>query len=207
MKKIIFVLSFGSLGGIEKSLLNLLHNFDFSKYSVDIALLSKKGELLKYIPSEAKIISIDCFKGECWNFINESPYYNLTKLIKRGRFFNAIVYIYYFLLNKYTNNKYQLNYYKWLTRRSKKLATKYDTAIAYGGPNNLIDFFVYNKINATKKIGWIHFDISKFGCSEVSKRAYDYYHKICVVSDEAKKTLSNVYLNMKIKLLHFIIKL
>ena len=187
MKKIIFVLSFGALGGIEKSLLNLLYYFDFSRYSVDVALINKNGDFFKQIPKEVNIIDVDCFKGENWELIHKSPYYNLTRLIKTGRFITALVFLYYFLLNKYTHNKYQLTYYKWITRKSSKLASKYDVAIAYGGPNNLIDFYVYNKIDATKKIGWIHFDISKFGSSEVSKKTYNHFHKICVVSDEAKR--------------------
>lgn len=186
MKKIIFVLSFASLGGIEKSLLNLLHNFDFSKYSVDIALLNEKGGFHKYIPKEINIIPINCFKGECWNFINDTPYDNLTRLIKRCRIITAFIYAFLYLLNKYTYNKYQILFYKWITRYSEKLSFNYDIAIAYGGPNNLIDFFVYHKISALKKIGWIHFDISKFGCSPISKSTYKYFDKICIVSKEAK---------------------
>lgn len=203
MLKIIFVLSFGSLGGIEKSLLNLLHNFDFSKYSVDIGLINKRGELLKYMPKEANIIDIDCFRGECWELINDSPHKNLKRLGTKFRFTTAFLFLLFYLINKCTDNKYLSKYYKWLTRKEQKLSTCYDVAIAYGGPNNLIDFFVCNKINARKKIGWVHFDVSKFGFSKVSEMSYRFFHKICVVSDEAKMNFNKMYPQFKDKTITF----
>lgn len=187
MKKIIFVLSFASLGGIEKSLLNLLHNFDFSKYSVDIGVLNENGVLLKHIPNHAKTINIDCFNGENWNLINDPPKDNLNLFLRQKRLVSAIIYLFFYFLNKKTNNRYRLMYYKWFTRKTKKLPTYYDVAIAYEGPNEMIDYFIHHKINARKKICWIHFDVCKFGCPTMSKRLYKFYDKICVVSQEARK--------------------
>lgn len=195
MKKVIFVLSFASLGGIEKSLINLLYNFDYSRYSVDIGLLSKDSELIKQISKKANIIDIDCFNHEIWQLINDSPYKNLYQLIKQFRVFTAVVYVLFYFINKYNKNKYRENYFKWLTRKTKKLETNYDIAIAYGGPNELIDFFVCNKINAKKRIGWIHFDVNKFGCSILSKKLYCKYDKICVVSEEGRNNFIKVVPN------------
>ncbi len=192
MKRVIFVLSFASLGGIEKSLLNLLQNFDFSKYSVDIGLLNKEGDFVNLIPPEANIIDIDCFKNETWQLINDSPYENLNRLLKHYRLFTASIFVILYFLNKYTQNKFRGIYFKWLTRKYKKLPVYYDIAISYGGPNELLDFFVCYKIKAKKKIGWIHFDVSKFGCSILSRNLYKYYSKICIVSKEAQNNFQKL---------------
>lgn len=203
MKKVIFVLSFASLGGVEKSLLNLLHNFDFGRYSVDIALFSKDGELLNNIPKEVNIIKVDSFNGENWNLINDSPWDNLELLLKSHRYLSVLIFCFFYFINKKTKNKFRINYLKWLTRKTKNLPTHYDIAIAYEGPNELIDFFVWHKINARKKIGWIHFDVDKFGCSTISKKIHRFYDKICVVSDSARLNFVNKYPYLEQKTLTF----
>lgn len=204
MKRIVFVLSFSSLGGIEKSLINLLYNFDFSKYKVDIALLNKEGELVNCIPQQANIIDVNCFKGEIWQLITNSPYYNLKHFLTKLQFLNAICYCFFYFLNKKTNNSYRVQYLKWVTRKINKLPYKYDVAIAYGGPEQLMDFYVCHKINATKKIGWIHFDINKFHYAEkTATKFYDKYSKICVVSNEAKFNFMNHFPQFKDKVITF----
>lgn len=204
MKRIVFVLSFSSLGGIEKSLINLLYNFDFSKYKVDIALLNKEGELVNCIPQQANIIDVNCFKGEIWQLITNSPYYNLKHFLTKLQFLNAICYCFFYFLNKKTNNSYRVQYLKWVTRKINKLPYKYDVAIAYGGPEQLMDFYVCHKINATKKIGWIHFDINKFHYGKkTATKFYDKYSKICVVSNEAKFNFMNHFPQFKDKVITF----
>lgn len=203
MKKIIFMLTFASFGGVEKSLLNLLRNFNYDKYVIDIAVLNDDGELLKFIPHHVNVINVDCFNGETWNLINDNPWNNLKMLLKKGYFFKAIIYCAFHLLNKETSNKYRIHYLKWLTCKINKLPTKYDVAIAYEGPNELIDFFVCYKINATKKISWIHFDVSRLGCPIVSRMTHHLYDKICVVSNEAKSKFINKFPNLAEKTITF----
>ena len=51
MKKKILIASFDlEVGGIERSLLGLLENFDYSKYDVDLMLYSHTGEFMKFLP-------------------------------------------------------------------------------------------------------------------------------------------------------------
>ena len=56
MKKILIVISCLGLGGGERSLINLLNMFDYSKYSVDLLLLTDGGPLAKQIPTNVKIL-------------------------------------------------------------------------------------------------------------------------------------------------------
>ena len=56
MKKIIIIHSNLEIGGAESSLIGLLQSIDYSRYEVDLLLLEKKGELLKFVPSQVNII-------------------------------------------------------------------------------------------------------------------------------------------------------
>ena len=55
MKKVLITAYNLDFGGIEKSLLTLLKNFDYSKYEVTLILEKKEGVFLKDIPSCVKI--------------------------------------------------------------------------------------------------------------------------------------------------------
>ena len=59
MKKVLIVISCLGLGGGERSLINLLNMFDYSKYSVDLLLLTDGGPLAKQIPTNVKILKKD----------------------------------------------------------------------------------------------------------------------------------------------------
>ena len=55
MKKILIASYNLDFGGIEKSLINLLKNFDYDKYKVTLVLEEKKGVYLDDVPNEVKI--------------------------------------------------------------------------------------------------------------------------------------------------------
>lgn len=44
------------IGGAERALLGLLNSFDYSKYSIDLFLCRKEGDLLRYIPESVNIL-------------------------------------------------------------------------------------------------------------------------------------------------------
>ena len=54
-KKILFTTYDLSIGGVESCLVNLVNNFDYSKYDVTILLQDKKGELLPNVNKEVHI--------------------------------------------------------------------------------------------------------------------------------------------------------
>ena len=56
MKKILIVSNNLEIGGIQKSLVNLVKEV-YQEYEVTLMLLSKSGELLCEIPDEVKIIT------------------------------------------------------------------------------------------------------------------------------------------------------
>lgn len=56
MKRILFCANSLIIGGIEKSLINLLKQIDYKQYKVDLMLESKSGELLEQVPKNINVI-------------------------------------------------------------------------------------------------------------------------------------------------------
>lgn len=57
--KILFVNGHLSVGGVEKSLVDVLNSIDYSKHEVDLLLFEGGGEYLSQIPPEVRIIHCD----------------------------------------------------------------------------------------------------------------------------------------------------
>lgn len=57
MKKILFVIDSLTCGGAEKSLINLLSNFDYENYHVDLMVFRSGGKFEEMIPREVNFIN------------------------------------------------------------------------------------------------------------------------------------------------------
>ena len=57
-KNILFIIPSLGAGGGEKSLINLLSQFDFNKYNVDLFLLNHNGLFMDFIPKEVNVLDI-----------------------------------------------------------------------------------------------------------------------------------------------------
>ena len=78
MKKILVFSHAMEIGGAERALLGLLEKIDTAKYEVDLFLMRHQGELIKYIPSNIRLLP-------------ENPKYAclaipFTDVLKRGQF-------------------------------------------------------------------------------------------------------------------------
>lgn len=77
MKKILICANTLCVGGIEKSLINLLNNLDYTKFEVDLMLEKKTGELLKEVPQNINIIEYKVYNlknkilQKTLNYINQ----------------------------------------------------------------------------------------------------------------------------------------
>ncbi|MCD2502896.1 glycosyltransferase [Clostridium sp. NSJ-145] len=189
MKKVLFVLSYMNIGGVEKSLLSLLATFPKDKYDVTILLLNKKGGFLEYLPSWVKVEEADWFKYVN-NIIMQPPQITVKNYIKENRFFTATRFIKDYFFSKYMENRYI--YYKNVLKDIPECKEEYDIAVSYAGPTEIIDAYVVKKVKAKKKVAWVHFDVSKhFINKKLYENLYKDYDKIFVVSNEAKQQLLN----------------
>lgn len=189
-KKILFMVSSMNIGGVEKSLLSLLAVIPKEKYEITILTLDKKGGFLEYIPNNVKLIEVEWFKY-IKQIIMDSPKNIIKMYIKNYEFLKIPSFIYSYFKSKKTNDRYI--YYKHVLKSIPECKEKYDVAIAYAGPTEIIDAYISHKVKAEKKIAWVHFDISKHKINKkLYNNLYERFDKIFAVSNECKKKLDEI---------------
>jgi len=187
MKKLLFMVSSMNIGGVEKSLLSLISVIPKNKYKITILVLEKKGGFLKQIPDWIKVEEVDWYK-KIKPIIMQPPQRTIKDYYKKQRYIKALFFLFIYLISKYFNNRHL--YYKYVLKDVQNYYDKYDIAISYQGPTDIMDYYIGKKVTAKKKISWVHFDVSKHEMNEqLYKKLYKNFSKIFVVSKEAKGKL------------------
>ncbi|MBP3951511.1 glycosyltransferase [Bacillus suaedae] len=190
MKKIIFMLINMNVGGTEKALLNLISELDQDDYEVTILMLERYGDFLPYIPKHVQVEYVNDYQNIKQEYENP-PKEVVSSYLKKGKVLQAISLLSIYLLSKIKKDRRPfLNY---LLRNEPVREKSYDIAVAYAGPMDLISNFVLTKINAKKKIQWIHFDVTKIGFNAaVESKLYEKFNRIYTVSIEGREKLTKM---------------
>ncbi|WP_088034119.1 glycosyltransferase [Evansella clarkii] len=197
-KKILFMVINMNVGGTEKALLNMINEIPESDYEITILMLEKYGGFLDSIPGNVKVEYVDGYK-EIKDLLNPPPLKVVKGFLRTGRLFKAAGFFTVSLLSKLLNDKILLM--KYALRSTPVLKDKYDIAVAYAGPMDLISFFVAKKIKADRKIQWIHFDITKIGFDKnYAAKLYKCFDQIHVVSRVGKEKFLSLLPQMDRKL-------
>lgn len=198
MKKILFMVSTMNLGGVEKSLLSLLSAMPKEKYEISVLLLFKDGDLLKLLPDWVKLEEADWFQN-IRPIVMQPPRKTIEAYYSSRKYISIFLFIFMYTVSKLFNNRYY--FYKYVFRKVPCNHNKYDVAIAYQGPTDIIDFYIANKVNAPQKFSWVHFDISKFKINKkLYKRLYKKFNRIFAVSKTAKEKLIDFIPDVKNKI-------
>ena len=151
MKKILIVHSTMEIGGAETSLIGLLQTIDYSRFTVDLLLLEKRGELLSLIPEEVNVFEIPAYKSLV------SP---IKQAVKSGNFLVAASR----LAGRSKGKRYQSSTYmtkliaqKKAVRFLPEIEGEYDLALSFIDPH----YIVAQKAHARIKLGWLHTDFSR----------------------------------------------
>lgn len=184
MKKILFMVSSMNIGGVEKSLLSLLSIIPREEYDVTILTLEKRGGFLNHIPSWVKVEEATWFK-DIKPIIMEAPQVTFKNYIKKKKYIAGVLFTFSYFIDKHFKNRYI--YYKNILRSIPIKEHEYDVAIAYAGPTEIIDSYITHKVKAKKKIGWVHFDVSRHEINtNLYLKLYSKMDKIFIVSKEGK---------------------
>ncbi len=169
-KSLLFVNGHLNVGGIERSLVDLLKALDYSEYEVDLLLLERLGTYVDEIPAAVRILSID---GE---HVYGPLINTLVKNIIHGRLKETIYRIILLLSSMFGENILRL------LRLITGIRKQYDCAIAYrSGPS---DQFVSVVVNSVRKVCWWHNGECNYSVSEINTiaRYWQNYYKIVAVS-------------------------
>lgn len=191
IKKIFFLLHSMNVGGVEKSFLSLLSVIPRDRYEIHLGMLSVAGGFLPYVPKDVTLHRIDCYDDK-WREINDPPLVTVGALIRRGKLIEALVHLFLYLHFKITHSRYL--FYKYIMRNVPKMSESFDIAVTYAGPSQAFDYYVCKKVSADIKIGWIHFDVGKFGIDKgMTRKLYLSYKKVFIVSEEAKERFDKMF--------------
>ena len=146
MKKLAFFSNKFVAGGLEKSLLELIDIIDHNQYEVTVFLPSRDGEWTHLLEKKARVVVLE---QEDFKFL-------VKKHLKNFALINLLKTL---LLRTKAIISSKNNYYEGLKYRAKSM-TKYpeqfDVAIAYQALDvNSVMNCLY-RINASKKVLWIH---------------------------------------------------
>ena len=197
MKKVLISSFDMEIGGVERSLISMLDNFDYDNYDVDLMLYSHSGDLMKLLPKKPNLL-IEDKKYKTFRL-------SIGETIKRGNFAIGIARLAARYNAKKTANKNNLNdsgciqmqyMWKYALPFLPKLEKQYDVAISYLWPH----YFVADRVNAKTKIAWIHTDYSKIDTDiEADLDMWNKFDYIAAVSKDCRNAFLNKYPSLKDK--------
>ncbi|WP_434798698.1 glycosyltransferase [Terrisporobacter vanillatitrophus] len=197
MKKVLISSFDMEIGGVERSLISMLDNFDYDNYDVDLMLYSHSGDLFNLLPKKPKLLKEDK-KYKTFRL-------SIAETIKSGNIDIAISRLLARSKAKkegYKNNLEDYGYiqmqymWKYCLRFLPQKEKYYDIAISYLWPH----YFVADKVNADTKIAWIHTDFSKLDTDvDIDLSMWDKFDYIAAVSEDCKNAFLNKYPSLREK--------
>ncbi len=188
-KKILFVNGHLNVGGVEKSLIDILKNINYDIYDIDLVLFEDLGDYINELPDKVNL-----------KFTNITNTYGSTikclkKSLKNKDCFSFWLKTILFLTNKF-NQKF-IFFAKFLF----KFKTKYDCAIAFR-----VGFcaeVVAHCVNANQKYVWWHHGECNYNNNERYKMAniFNYFDQVVAVSNGCKEMIENYFGNLNNKVI------
>lgn len=184
-KKILFTAHRMDIGGIEKSLLSLLHALDPDKYDIHLALIKPGGVFFSQLPPYVKVSYIPSLE-RLSDFIGSKGRYTLRN-IARGNVTHALSTVTRYSMAKMEGSLNRLISHFIKSEPLPFLDTEYDLAVCYPGPSEILDCLVAEHVKARRKAMWIHFDIDCVYHNRKSALATNgCYDKVFCVSRDAR---------------------
>lgn len=195
MKRILVVINNMEIGGIQKSLLELLKALSRrNDVSVSLFCCNQCGDFLPLIPKEIEILP-----GNKWAQVSELSLEKCKRLGKKYYIFRVVSTLWTKLFNK----KMPANL---LCHKIKSIG-KYDIAISYSQPINakafctLTNEIVLNCTKADRKVTFVHCDFENYGGNtKVNRKLYRKFDTIAAVSDSVGKNLAKCIPEIKDKI-------
>lgn len=195
MKKL-FIASFDmEVGGVERSLISMLNNFNYKNFNVDLFLHSHTGEFFKLLPKQVNIL--DEVKE------NKTLRQSIKEIFKSKYFLIGVARLIAKLKSSLSNVEeagyIQTQYiWKYCLPFFPKIKNEYDVAISYLWPHD----FVANNVNAKCKIAWIHTDYSAIQTEiNMDLAIWEKFDRIVSISEECSKAFLNKYPSLTSKVM------
>ena len=147
MKKILFVMPSLRDGGAERSLVNLLTELPEDKYEIDLLLLKKQGTFLSQVPAYVNILEQPPVLKKLYGPVRKAGIYMPVKVF--GNLLARIV-------KSGMGNQKAFMWEYFYKPVIDGLDKEYDVAVGYLGGEST--YYIVDKVNAKRKIHWVHND-------------------------------------------------
>lgn len=189
------------IGGAERALLGLLNAIDTDKVDVDLFINQHTGEFMSLIPKKINLLP----EIKRYSTI-ERP---MLQVAKEGHFDIIIARLLARIAHRQYHNRrdakhandasifhYVAKFTTPLLPSLKRLG-KYDLAISFLTPHNIVK----DKVDANKKIAWIHTDYTISTTNEAAELpVWDAYDHIVSISPDVTKTFTQAFPTLKDKI-------
>lgn len=175
------------VGGVERSLLSMLNNFDYKKNNIDLMLYSHTGDFMNLLPSHPRLLE----ELKTYKTFGMS----IGQVLRNGNLLIGLARIlakYKANLSKSSENCYRQQQYMWKYSLPflPHIKKQYDTAISYLGPH----YFIGDKVTAKNKIAWIHTDYLSLETDEkMDLKMWKKFNHIVAVSPECRNSFLKKY--------------
>ncbi len=173
MKSLALLLPAMRMGGAEKIALNFIPEL-MQHFNVTVILNKREGELLDKLSDGVEVIEDRLLSfGEI-----------VKSDLKHFRIIKLFCDFAYYLKIKFRKNSDKN--YRYLVSRTPPLNRKFDIAIAYVANVSTQIFSCLDRMNADKKIAWIHGETTELTDVKLYSECYSKYDKIFCVSEVSR---------------------
>ena len=198
-KRLLIVTHALELGGAERSLIGLLDSLDPELWDIDLFLLRHEGELLEEVPEYVHSLPA----VSAYTVLARPMKETLLEghiLLTGARLAGKLAAQWYTKKYGHADSGVALEYsHKYTCPLMPRIQPnkEYDLAISFLTPH----YFVAKKVNAKKKIAWIHTDYSKVQVDAPSETAmWSAYDYIASISDAVTDSFIKVFPTLKDKI-------
>ncbi|MCI8589776.1 MAG: glycosyltransferase [Clostridiales bacterium] len=189
-KKLLVVGITMNCAGTEKSFLSFADSIDYDKYEVDLLLAKKEGLFLDLLPPQIRVIEMDAY-GDLFTLTGRSAAAVIRENFCKKNplvYFELLPYVIKMILFPKQKSFTAMRLWVKMMQKMEVFQGAYDAAIAYWGDKTM--FYMIDKVNASKKIAWLHFD---YAFPPRDDALYEPYFKQCdgvvTVSESIDKSL------------------
>lgn len=197
MKNVLIASFDMEVGGVERSLISMLDNFDYKNYGVDLMLYRHKGDFMDLVTNKVNLLDeisqYTTFRKSIGEIFKDKQYsIGLTRIVSKinadftGR------------TKRITEPGYYQMQLMWQYALPflPKVDKEYDVAISYLWPH----YFIADKIRAKKKIAWIHTDYSTIEPDlHMDFKMWKKFDHIVAVSEACKNSFFKKYSELENK--------
>lgn len=185
-KKLLFVINHLGCGGAERSLVSLLNTLDYTRYEVDLFLFKHEGVFIKYLPTQVQLLE----EPASYRYFDMPVKQALLGSLRRGRLdlFQARIRFGFIFRSETNRARCEQRAWKHVAQSFEPLRKPYDAAIGFLEKNPI--YYCLDKVDAKKKIGFIHNDYDQLGMdASIDLPYFEKLDHIVTVSDQCADVL------------------